>query len=147
MLIEVAGSLIPGTVNTPLDQRTRVNALSEVAQIESPFVGMKFYCLATGKTYTVKSLKEKLIGSFTVQDALINEYEADPDVSDLSDWSGVSDRVGKLETASTAAGKKITDLETASTAVGKKITDLETAVAALQENDAAALAIIGEEET
>lgn len=119
MLIEVAGSLIPGTVNTPLDQRTRVNALSEVAQIESPFVGMKFYCLATGKTYTVKSLKEKLIGSFTVQDAMVGEYEADPDKSDLSDWSDVSDRVGKLETA----------------------------VAALQENDAAALAIIGEEET
>ena len=121
MLIEVAGSLIPGTVNTPLDQRTRVNALSEVSQIENPFVGMKFYCLATGKTYTVKSLKEKLIGSFPVpvQDALINEYEADPDGSDLSDWSDLSDRVDEL---------------------GK-------AVAALQENDAAALAIIGEEET
>ena len=116
MLIEVAGSLIPGTVNTPLDQRTRVNALSEVAQIESPFVGMKFYCLATGKTYTVKSLKEKLIGSFTVQDAMVGEYEADPDGSDLSD---LSDRVNEL---------------------GK-------AVAALQENDAAALAIIGEDET
>lgn len=116
MLIEVAGSLIPGTVNTPLDQRTRVNALSEVAQIESPFVGMKFYCLATGKTYTVKSLKEKLIGSFTVQNALINEYEADPDGSD---WSDLSDRVDVL---------------------GK-------AVAALQTENAEAIAIIGEEET
>ena len=112
MLIEVAGSLIPGTVNTPLDQRTRVNALSEVAQIESPFVGMKFYCLATGKTYTVKSLKEKLIGSFTVQNALINEYEADPD-SDLSD----------------------------------RVDVLEKAVAALQTENAEAIAIIGEEET
>ena len=119
MLIEVAGSLIPGTVNTPLDQRTRVNALSEVSQIENPFVGMKFYCLETGKTYTVKSLKEKLIGSFTVQNALINEYEADPDSSDLSDWSDLSDRVNVLEKA----------------------------VAALQKNNAAALAIIGEEET
>ena len=119
MLIEVAGSLIPGTVNTPLDQRTRVNALSEISSIENPFVGMKIYCTGTGKTYTVKSLKEKLIGSFTVQDALINEYEADPDSSDLSDWSDLSDRVDEL---------------------GK-------AVAALQKNDAAALAIIGEEET
>ena len=116
MLIEVAGSLIPGTVNTPLDQRTRVNALSEVSQIENPFVGMKFYCLETGKTYTVKSLKEKLIGSFTVQNALINEYEADPDGSD---WSDLSDRVDEL---------------------GK-------AVAALQTENAEAIAIIGEEET
>lgn len=78
MLIEVAGSLIPGTVNTPLDQRTRVNALSEVSQIENPYVGMKFYCLATGKTYTVKSLKNKLIGSFTVQDAMVDEFVQDP---------------------------------------------------------------------
>ena len=116
MLIEVAGSLIPGTVNTPLDQRTRVNALSEVSQIENPFVGMKFYCLETGKTYTVKSLKEKLIGSFTVQNALINEYEADPDGSD---WSDLPDRVDVLEKA----------------------------VAALQTENAEAIAIIGEEET
>ena len=116
MSIEVAGSLIPGTVNTPLDQRTRVNALSEVSQIENPFVGMKFYCLATGKTYTVKSLKAKLIGSFTVQDAMVDEYVADLDQSDMSDMSGRVNELGK-------------------------------AVAALQENDAAALAIIGEEET
>lgn len=116
MSIEVAGSLIPGTVNTPLDQRTRVNALSEVSQIENPFVGMKFYCLATGKTYTVKSLKAKLIGSFTVQDAMVDEYVADLDQSDMSDLSDRVDELGK-------------------------------AVAALQENDAAALAIIGEEET
>lgn len=85
MSIEVAGSLTVGTVDTPLDLRTRVNTLSDVLQIENPFVGMKFYCLETGKSYTVKSLKEKLIGSFTVQDALINEYEADPDLSDVSD--------------------------------------------------------------
>ena len=116
MSIEVAGSLIPGTVNTPLDQRTRVNALSEVSQIENPFVGMKFYCLATGKSYTVKSLKAKLIGSFTVQDAMVDEYVADLDQSDMSDLSDRVDELGK-------------------------------AVAALQENDAAALAIIGEEET
>lgn len=130
MLIEVAGSLIPGTVNTPLDQRTRVADLSEISSIENPFVGMKIYCTGTGKTYTVKSLKEKLIGSFTVQNALINEYEADPDGSD---WSDLSDRVKGLETASTAAGKKITALE--------------SAVAALQNENAAAMAIIGEEET
>ena len=43
MLIEVAGSLIPGTVNTPLDQRTRVADLSDVSLIENPFIGMKFY--------------------------------------------------------------------------------------------------------
>ena len=116
MSIEVAGSLIPGTVNTPLDQRTRVNTLSGVSQIENPFVGMKFYCLATGKTYTVKSLKAKLIGSFTVQDAMVDEYVADLDQSDMSDLSDRVDELGK-------------------------------AVAALQENDAAALAIIGEEET
>ena len=85
MSIEVAGSLTVGTVDTPLDLRTRVNTLSDVSQIENPFVGMKFSCLETGKSYTVKSLKEKLIGSFTVQDALINEYEADPDLSDVSD--------------------------------------------------------------
>ena len=116
MSIEVAGSLIPGTVNTPLDQRTRVNALSEVSQIENPFVGMKFYCLATGKSYTVKSLKAKLIGSFTVQDAMVDEYVAD---LDKSDWSDLSDRVNELERA----------------------------VTALQSENAAAMAIIGEEET
>ena len=83
MSIEVAGSLIPGTVNTPLDHRSRVNTLSDVSNIENPFIGMKFFCIDTGKTYTVTSLKEKLIGSFTIQNAMVDHYIQDPSLDEF----------------------------------------------------------------
>ena len=73
--IEVAASLTIGLVNTPLDSRTRIEKISDIVNIENPFVGMLIYCLADEKTYIVKSLKSKAIGAFTVENAVIDQYE------------------------------------------------------------------------
>ncbi len=83
MSIEVAGSLIPGTTDTPLDARTRIAALADAANVENPFVGMEFFCVATGKKYRVLSLKSKTIGALEVPNAQIDSYEAIPALGDL----------------------------------------------------------------
>lgn len=73
--IQVGGQLQPGTVDTPLDVRSRVATLADVANIPVPYVGMPFYVKATGKLYVVKSLKSKQIGPVVTENAAIDEYE------------------------------------------------------------------------
>ena len=83
MSVQVSDALQLGSVNMPLDARTRISALSKVGDIELPFVGMVFYCTATGRHYKVKSLKSKAIGAITQTDAQIDQYELLPDKSDI----------------------------------------------------------------
>ncbi len=73
--IQVGGSLIPGSVDTPLDARTRINAIGGVPEIRLPYIGMVFYVTATGKRYVVKSLKSRQIGQIVVENAQIDQYE------------------------------------------------------------------------
>ena len=77
-VIETSGSIRPGTTNTPLDQRIRVNNFAEIGSIELPYLGQIVYCLETKKYYQITGLKSKLIGAFTVQDAAVDTYEAIP---------------------------------------------------------------------
>lgn len=74
--IQVGGQLQPGTVDTPLDARSRVATLGDIANIPVPYIGMSFYVKATGKLYVVKSLKSKQIGPVVSENAAIDEYEA-----------------------------------------------------------------------
>ena len=83
MSVQVSDALQLGSVNMPLDARTRISVLSKVGDIELPFVGMVFYCTATGRHYKVKSLKSKAIGAITQTDAQIDQYELLPDKSDV----------------------------------------------------------------
>jgi len=69
-----AGALIPGTADTPLDDRTRVASLTDVADIEMPFVGMEFYCVETQKKYRVLSLRNKTVNGVVVAAMAIDEY-------------------------------------------------------------------------
>lgn len=73
--IEVAGSLNVGTVNTVLDERSRINKLSDVVNIPLPAIGALFYCVEDGKTYIIKSLKSKLINGYNIADAEVDQYE------------------------------------------------------------------------
>lgn len=72
--IQVGGQLQPGTVDTPLDARSRVATLGDIANIPVPFIGMQFYVKATGKMYVVKSLKSRQIGPVVTENAAIDEY-------------------------------------------------------------------------
>lgn len=76
--IQVGGQLQPGTVDTPLDARARVDTVSAVAEIPLPFIGMTFFIKDTGKLYVVKSLKSRQIGPVVTENAAIDEYEELP---------------------------------------------------------------------
>lgn len=76
-LLEVGKSLVVGLIDAPLDGRTRVDTLDDIPDIPNPFVGMKIYCRADKKTYTVHSLKAKTIGSVTIENRQIDEYKTD----------------------------------------------------------------------
>ena len=104
MSIEVGASLIPGTANTPLDARCRVTQLSDIPNISNPFLGMEFFCIATGKTYKVISLKSKAIGSMTVANGAVDDYEEIPDVTALAALAALEKRVEDLENADPEGG-------------------------------------------
>ena len=63
----------------PLDIRTRIETLDEIAKIEYPYVGMMFYCKETDKYYSVKSLaSEELVPGIpatAIANYRIGEYE------------------------------------------------------------------------
>jgi len=74
-IIETAGALRPGLVDTPLDARSRVATLDEAADIANPALGGIFYCIETGKHYKITGLKAKTIGALTVADAAVDTFE------------------------------------------------------------------------
>jgi hypothetical protein len=61
--------------NTPMDIRTRLESISEVELVPNPFVGMMFYVIDEDKFYVVKKLKDRVIGTMVITDALIDEFE------------------------------------------------------------------------
>ena len=83
MSVQVSDSLQLGTVDTPLDARTRISTLGDVSNIALPFIGMMFFCTSTGKYYRVVSLKAKQIGAAQQANAQIDQYEVLPDKTDL----------------------------------------------------------------
>lgn len=83
--IKLAGSVIPSTVDTPLDARSRVAAESDILTIANPAVGQLVYCTGTGKFYVVKTLTSKTIGALVVQNAAVGTYEEfSPELSETA---------------------------------------------------------------
>lgn len=52
--IKVAGGLVPGVVNTPLDARSRVATEEDIWNIENPALGGLVFCTGTGKFYIIQ---------------------------------------------------------------------------------------------
>ena len=75
-------SLLPSAPNAPLDARTEVNLLADVAKIENPSESLIFKVKETGKYYKVVSLKELSIEGTTHKKKVINEYEPFSDLQD-----------------------------------------------------------------
>ena len=63
MSIAVAQSLIPTVAQAPLDARTVVAALADIANIENPYVGLEVWVTATGKKYRIKTLTSTTVGT------------------------------------------------------------------------------------
>lgn len=75
-------SLLPSAPNAPLDARTEVNLLADVAKIENPSESLIFKVKETGKYYKVVSLKEVTIEGTTHKKKVIKEYEPFSDLED-----------------------------------------------------------------
>ena len=130
MSIEVGASLIPGTANTPLDARCRVTQISDIPNISNPFLGMEIFCIANSKTYKVTKLKSKMIGSMSVANGAVDEYEEIPDATALA---ALEKRVEDLESgentddaALAALEKRVEDLES-----GENTDDAATSISTL----------------
>ena len=72
--ITSSGGLKPSVANTPIDVRTRIETIADVASIPLAYVGMIFYVVDEDKFYKVKSLKDKKIGPLVTKNALVDEY-------------------------------------------------------------------------
>jgi hypothetical protein len=83
----VGGSLIPSTKDTPLDARTRVDTIEDIANIQLPYVGMIFFVKSEGKHFVVKSLKPKNINGINIPDALVDVYSELELEIDLEDYA------------------------------------------------------------
>lgn len=75
MATKTTGNLIPSAVNTPLDARTRVETLADVANMQNPALGGIFYCVETGKHYKITALTSKTVGALEVENAAVGSYE------------------------------------------------------------------------
>lgn len=84
MAINVSGSLQTTAVNLPLDARSRIATLDDVATIVNPVLGGIFYCIATGRHYRITKLKAQTSGPFTVADKQVDTYEQLPSKSDVA---------------------------------------------------------------
>lgn len=73
--ISIAKPAIVDGVDLPLDARTVCDTEADFPDIEMPFIGMEIYTRADGKFWIVKSLKSRLIGAITVENAQIDQYE------------------------------------------------------------------------
>ena len=83
MAINIAGSLQATAVNLPLDARSRIATLDDVASIVNPALGGIFYCVATGRHYKITKLKAQTSGPFTIADKQVDTYEQLPSKSDV----------------------------------------------------------------
>ena len=75
MAISTKGNMLPATVDTPLDARSRVATLADVANIQNPELGGIFYCVETGKHYKITALTSKTVGALEVENAAVGSYE------------------------------------------------------------------------
>lgn len=71
----VRGCLVPSLKNKPLDGRQDVPKLSDIPNIENPYVNFIFPVAETGKWYKVTSLKTKVIDDLQIPDGEIDGYE------------------------------------------------------------------------
>ena len=100
----------------PLDIRTRIETLDEIAKIEYPYIGMMFYVKETDKYYSVKTLKSEELVPGVPATAVANyrvgeyeEFEADTSTEEDILISGVETLGGLMEGQVIPAGTTFTE--------------------------------------
>lgn len=74
--IIIGGAVMPSTVDTPTDARTRVETYEDIANIDNPFVGMEVWVVDEAKEYRIKKLISKVIGGIEIPNGGIDIYDA-----------------------------------------------------------------------
>lgn len=77
----VSDSLIPSKKNAPLDERTEVNTMADIASIQNPCDSLEIYVKETGRKYKISSFKEEVITGTTITKRVIDKVEPVGDVS------------------------------------------------------------------
>ena len=103
--INVSGALIPTTINTPLDARTVVKTIDDLATISYPFIGMLVYILSENRYIHVTSLGPKKIGPLIVPMAAIDGWEY------LDNDSKVADLEGRVKNVEDTLENTLPELE------------------------------------
>lgn len=70
--IIIGGAVMPSTVDTPTDARTRVQTFADIATIDNPFVGMEVWVVDEEKEYRIKKLVPKIIGGIEIPNGAID---------------------------------------------------------------------------
>ena len=119
--IITSGALLPSTADTPLDARTRVETLADVANMQNPELGGIFYCVETGKHYKITALTSKTIGAIDVENAAVDTYEefggggtgdaADVNVEDTGEYFTGANVEAVLQEIGTKLRESIATLE------------------------------------
>lgn len=71
-VIASSGPFKPVGRNIPLDSRTRINTIADMASIPNPYIGMLVYVIDEDKYYKIKTLKASTLG---IADSLVDTYE------------------------------------------------------------------------
>lgn len=73
--IIASNGFIVSRVDTPTRIGSRVWTVDEIPNIPNPAVGMIVYVRSTDEYYSVKTLKAKVLGGISVDNAQVDSYE------------------------------------------------------------------------
>ncbi len=87
-IIEIAGALMPGSLNTPLDARSRVEKAEDIYAIQNPAEGARVYVESEKRFYFINGLKAKRIGAISVEEAAVASFELVPTIGMIQTING-----------------------------------------------------------
>lgn len=73
--ILTSGGIMPSTVDTPGDIRTRVETETEILDIPMPYLGMIVYVKDVDKYFRVTKLKDRSIGIYSIPNSAVDKYK------------------------------------------------------------------------
>lgn len=95
--IITGGGIMPSTIDTPGDVRTRVQTFADIAFIDNPFVGMEVWVIDEEKEYRIKKLVPKVVGGIEIPNGAIDIEDTEAVVDVKKEL--IAEAVAEAETA------------------------------------------------
>lgn len=104
--IITGGGIMPSTIDTPGDVRTRVETFADIAHIDNPYRGMQVWVIDEEKEYRIKKLVPKVVGGIEIPDGAIDieDNEAVVDVKKELITEAVAEAEATLGSAAKVEG-------------------------------------------